>query len=253
MGRPMPRTDIASRSAPASRRLLPVLLAAFLLAGLQAAGCGDGGDGDGQAAPRTVQPAGVYRYATEGFERIGGPLPGRLAYPATTTITVDRVGCELSERWDAGPERWAQWRYCVTGGTWRLRGVTDHHEFFGRVERYSYRCSGRRVPRPGRIAEGFRWTDRCRAEGIGAVAEGVVVSLAPIAAAGSLQPAVHLRVKATLTGKVRGGYTMNTWLRRSDGLLLRRTMRSSTTVDSIVPDVPARERYSLRLRSTRPD
>jgi hypothetical protein len=235
------------------RRLLPAL-AACLLTGLPAAGCGDGGDGDEEpATPRTVQATGVYRYATEGSERIGGPLPGRIAYPATSTVTVDRIGCELSERWDAGPERWAQWRYCVTGGTWRLRGVTDHHEFFGRVERYSYRCSGRSVPRPDRIAEGFRWTDRCRAEGIGAVAQGMVVAIDPIEAAGSLQLAVHLRVRASFSGKVRGGYTMDTWLRRSDGLLLRRTMRSSTTVDSIVPDVPVRERYTLRLRSTRPD
>jgi hypothetical protein len=232
---------------------LAIIVAACALAVLPASGCGDG-DGESDSAARpSVQAPGVYEYETEGSERIGGPLPGRLSYPATTTVTVDRTGCELSERWDAGPERWTQWRYCITGGTWRLRGVTDNHEFFGRVERHSYRCTGRAVPRPARIAEGFRWTDRCRAEGIAAVAEGEVVSIGPLQAAGAAQQAVHLRVRATLTGKVRGGYTLESWLRRSDGLLLRRTMRSSTTVDSIVDDVPARERYTLRLRSTTPD
>jgi hypothetical protein len=231
------------------------LLALFLCApAALASGCGDesGGKPNPPAQPPGVQAPGVYRYATTGTERIGGPLPGRHVYPPTTTVTVEKEGCQLTERWDALPERWAEWRYCVTGGTWRLRGVTDHHEFFGQAERYSYLCTGRPVPRPAQIEPGFRWIDRCRATGTNAVARGLVVAIEPIEVAGSPQDAVHLRVRATLEGRVRGAYTMDSWLRREDGLLLRRTLSSATTVDSIVKNVPDRERYSLRLRSTRP-
>lgn len=230
------------------------LLAAPALALLLVSGCGD--DSGGPAAPvrpEGVQAPGVYRYATEGFERVGGPLPGRHRFGPTSTVTVDLSGCEVVERWDAIPERWAEWTYCVTGGTWRLRSVTDQHEFFGQVESYSYRCSGRAVPRPARIETGFRWTDRCRARGTVAVARGEVVSIGPIAAGGRRVEAVRLRIRTTLSGRARGAYTMESWLRRTDGLLLRRALDSRTLVRSSVGNVPARERYAMRIRSLEPD
>src|SRR5688572_25759970 len=148
---------------PALNHLCAALAACVLVLCLGACGGEDAGTEPPAPPPAQTQPAGVYRYATEGFERIGGPLPGRLAYPATTTIAVAHSGCTLTERWEARPERYAEWRYCVTGTAWRLRSVTDYHEFFGNAQRRAYRCSGRAVPRPARIEEGFRWTDRCRA------------------------------------------------------------------------------------------
>ena len=231
-------------------RFAPVL---FILCAVLA-GCGDGSSEEPQAParPAGVQPQGVYRYATEGFERIGGPLPGRLRYPATTTITVDAFGCTLSERWEARPERYAEWRYCVTGRTWRLRSVTDYHEFFGNAQRRAYRCSGRAVPRPARIPEGFRWTDRCRARRTTAVARGEVLAIERVAVGGERVAAVRLRVRTRLGGDVRGSYEMDSWLRRSDGLLLRRTFESESRVQAIVGSVPAREEYELQLRSLRP-
>ena len=230
-------------------------LAACAVLALLLAGCGgDEGNGAGEPAQpaATVQPAGEYRYATEGFERIGGPLPGRLSYPSTTTITVDSFGCTLSERWDARPERYAEWRYCVTGDTWRLRSVTDYHEFFGNAQRREYRCSGRPVPRPARIEPGFTWTDRCRARRTTAVARGEVVGTERLRVAAESVAAVHLRVRTRLGGDVRGRYSMDSWLRRSDGLLLRRTFSSDSRVDAIIGSVPAHEEYELRLRSLTP-
>jgi hypothetical protein len=232
----------------------PGTLIACALAALALAGCG--GDGDKPPAPGkpalAVQPTGVYRYATEGFERIGGPLPGRLRYPAVTTIAVRTSGCTLSERWEARRERYAEWRYCVTGDTWRLRSVLDFHEFFGNVERRAYRCGGRAVPRPDAIAAGFRWTDRCRAAETTAVASGTVVGIEDVRVRGTRVAAVHLRVHTRLGGDVRGAYTMDSWLRRNDGLLLRRSFVSDSLVDSIVGRVPAHEEYELRLRSPTP-
>ena len=131
--------------------------------------------------------------------------------------------------------------------------MTDHHEFFGRAEEYSYRCSGRRVPRPARIAEGFRWTERCRASRTSAVARGEVVSVGPVRAAGTTVEAVHLRVRTALSGRVQGAYVLDSWLRRKDGLLLRRTFDSETRARSVVGTVPARERYTLSIRALEPD
>ena len=64
--------------------------------------------------------------------------------------------------------------------------------------------------------------------------------------------AVHLRVRTRLGGDVRGAYTMDSWLRRADGLLLRRTFRSDSRVDAIIGPVPAHEEYELKLRSLTP-
>jgi len=232
--------------------LVAALSCAALTAGVAA--CGESGSDPEPrpTRPEGVQPQGVYRYATEGFERIGGPLPGRLRYPSTTEITVEAFGCTLSERWEARPERYAEWRYCVTGRTWRLRSVTDYHEFFGNAQRRVYRCSGRAVPRPAAIRPGFRWTDRCRARRTTAVARGEVIAIERVAIGGERVPAVRLRVRTRLGGDVRGSYVMDSWLRRSDGLLLRRTFESESRVQAIVGSVPAREQYELRLRSLRP-
>ena len=232
--------------------LVAAMSCAALAAGVAA--CGESGSDPEPrpTRPEGVQPQGVYRYATEGFERIGGPLPGRLRYPSTTEITVEAFGCTLSERWEARPERYAEWRYCVTGRTWRLRSVTDYHEFFGNAQRRVYRCSGRAVPRPAAIRPGFRWTDRCRARRTTAVARGEVIAIERVAIGGERVPAVRLRVRTRLGGDVRGSYVMDSWLRRSDGLLLRRTFESESRVQAIVGSVPAREQYELRLRSLRP-
>jgi hypothetical protein len=238
----------------APRRHSCVTLAICTFVALSLGACGD--DGAEQERPAqpgaTTQPSGVYRYATEGFERIGGPLPGRLSYPRTTKITVERYGCTLSERWEARPERYAEWRYCVTGATWRLRSVTDYHEFFGNAQRRAYRCSGRPVPRPARIREGFSWTDRCRARRTTAVARGEVVAHEQVAVGGEDVGAVHLRVRTRLGGDVRVAYTMDSWLRRTDGLLLRRSFRGDSRVEAIVGSVPAHEEYELRLRWLQP-
>jgi hypothetical protein len=232
------------------RTALTFLAVSFVLAG--APGCGDGSGENRAPTPAGTQPEGVYEYSTAGLERIGGPLPGRHRYGATSTVTVGISDCELTERWDARPARWAEWRYCVTGDTWRLQSVTDHHEFFGQIEETSYRCSGRRVPRPAQIEPGFEWTDRCRARRVSAVARGEVVSIGPLALGGGRVEAVRLRIRTAFTGRVTGGYVLESWLRRSDGLLLRRTFASETRVRSAVGTVPARERYSLRIRSLRP-
>jgi hypothetical protein len=63
---------------------------------------------------------------------------------------------------------------------------------------------------------------------------------------------VRLRIRTTFTGRVTGAYVMDSWLRRSDGLLLRRTFESETRVRSAVGSVPVRELYSLRIRSLEP-
>ena len=114
-------------------------------------------------------------------------------------------------------------------------------------------AAGRAVPRPARIEEGFRWTDRCRAREHDGGRARRGRSATPACACGEKRvTAVHLRVRTRLGGDVRGAYTMDSWLRRTDGLLLRRTFGSDSRVDAIIGAVPAHEEYELKLRSLTP-
>ena len=60
-------------------------------------------------------------------------------------------------------------------------------------------------------------------------------------------------MRTALSGRVQGAYVLDSWLRRTDGLLLRRTFDSETRARSVVGTVPARERYTLSIRALEPD
>jgi hypothetical protein len=235
-------------------RMKPVL--ALLLAASMLAGCGGG---SGSPLPRTPPPPaaatqkpGTYSYATRGFDSVRALVTGRHEYPPRTTVTVSKEGCTLLERWDAFPERWSESRSCIEGDRWRLASLVDYHEFFGESLRERYDCSGELIPRPAQIRTGFRWTDSCRALDGAAALGGTALGGRTLKVGGKRVRTVLLRLRATLRGRVRGLNVVDSWLLRSNGLLVRREVRSDTRVDSAVGTVAGVERYTLRLRSLEP-
>jgi len=187
-------------------------------------------------------------------EQIGGPPAGPPSLrAAASTITVDLSGCELTERWDGTPERWREWRYCVEGDEWQLRSVPTTTSFFGRVEEYSIAGSGRRVPRPAQVEEGFRWTDRCRARAIPGDRTRRSGLRGAVKAAGATVEAV-LPARAHRAERARAGRVpARLWLRRKGRPAAARTFDSETSVRSVIGTVPARERYELSIRTLEPD
>ena len=217
------------------RRHVPPPLAACALARAVPVGaCGDDGRRAGSAPAQPV--AARSRRASTGTRPRASSgsaarCPGASRIRARRRSQSRRYGCTLSERWEARPERYAEWRYCITGATWRLRSVTDYHEFFGNAQRRAYRCSGRAVPRPERIEPGFRWTDRCRARRTTAVARGEVLgdrARRGRRESGSPRCTCGCARGSAATSAAR--YTMDSWLRRTDGLLLRRIFSSDSRV-----------------------
>jgi len=229
------------------------VVAALLAAGALAA-CGGSSDKPSQASPgAAVQKTGLYSYATRGADRVQAIVSGRHAYPAVTSVSVARQGCDLIERWTALPERWSEFTSCIEGSRWRLLSLVDYHEFFGESVEQRYDCHGRFVPRPALIPTGFRWTDRCTSPNSSATLEGTALGTKVQKVAGKPVRTVLIRLRARLRGDVRGTYVIDSWLQRTNGLLVRREVQSDTVVASAVGTVKGSERYSLQLRSLAPD
>jgi hypothetical protein len=220
------------------------------------AGCGGGDEGTARSEPGPQRPPvaagaaprpGTYSYRTRGHERVRAVIAARLRYPRRSTVTYSRGGCGTTERWSAGSRRSTTSSYCLEPGGRRLRSLVDVHEFFGQPFRLGYRCKGPVVAPARALRAGQSWTDRCRALGASVAAPQRVVGLERLRSGGHRVPAVHLRTRARFAGVIRGTSTIDSWLARRDGLLLRRTVRSDSRVESPIGAVQARERYELVL------
>ncbi len=78
-----------------------------------------------------------------------------------------------------------------------------------------------------------------------------VIGFDRVTVAGAPIDAVHLRAAATLKGDPDGTDTRDSWLRRSDGLLLRRVDHSKAHVDA-GGGSQFSENYELNLLSPKP-
>ena len=171
---------------------------------------------------------------------------------ALETVTVAAARCGYSERWEPRPERVTEWRFCTQGRRWRLAALFDYHEFFGQAVTQRFTCQGRLVPRPTVVRVGFRWTDRCRGAGSRVTVRYVAEREQVLRVGGAAMRTVLIRARARLRGRIDGLNAYDSWLSRTDGLLVRRRVRSATSIDTPFGKVGDRERYSLELRSLKP-
>jgi hypothetical protein len=203
------------------------------------------------APTRTDVPeAGVYEYATKGFEEadlLGG---SRHDYPDRTTIAIVATECGFDQTWTALDKRRESWNLCRERDGLRPTRFADVHSFYGRTDDRSYECSGGQWPLDagGPAAtitctrEGVSRTDRVRAVG----AEGLEVDGRKVAT-------IHLRVRTRMQGTTDGSATFDWWLDRATGLPVRVTADVSNKSDTpIGTRAGYTERYELNLVSLEP-
>jgi hypothetical protein len=199
-----------------------------------------------------IPPFGVYRYATDGSESIDTTAFSTAHnYDGVSTIALTPSRCGIRERWQPLVERWTEGNLCVGADSTHVVWVRDFHEFFGRSKEVSYDCTGGYAPYAGQLRPGDRWQTRCTSDQGTVVSRVEVVGLESVRVAGEPIEAVHLRARATLDGDPDGSDVRDSWIRRSDGLLLRRTDRSKAHVD-VAGGGDFEERYELRLLGTEP-
>ncbi len=180
-----------------------------------------------------IPPFGVYRYLTTGAEEIESTAASTgHQYGRLTAITITPTRCGVKERWQPLVQSWTEGELCLAPTSSRVISVRNFHEFFGESKLVRYTCRGGSAPYSAELRPGMAWVTRCRSD------EGTVISHVSVRGLGKIKvgrkaiEAVHLHSAVTLSGNPDGTDTQDSWLRRSDGLLLRRTESSKAHVSA---------------------
>lgn len=195
---------------------------------------------------------GVYRYAIDGGESMDAVIgTAGHDYDGVSTIAITPSPCGVEERWQILVNRWTEAELCRAKGASRLERLRDSHEFYGEVKNLSYACRGDEIPNASDLRSGMRWTVVCSAEDASIESRTHAVGIESIEIAGRYIDAVHTRSSILLEGEVSGRDQREEWRRRSDGLLLRRTVDVDANVE-VIGSADYSESYSLTLLSTEP-
>ena len=196
---------------------------------------------------------GVYLYRTDGSEKLDTAVfGGTHDYRGRSTITVAPSPCGVRERWQVLTGRWNDSAVCqAPDGRLRATFFGEHHEFFGTASAASYPCRHSDEPEPRDYRIGLRWTISC-SDSEGSVRfRSRVVAFRPIEVDGEPVPAFKIASRVRIDGEVSGASFVSDWRRRSDGLLLYRTVDTTATVD-VIGGGSYGEKYSLAILSTVP-
>ena len=203
------------------------------------------------SAPSPI-PAGVYVYATSGFEKTDALTGVTHRYPRRSTITVAAVDCGVGLTWRVLKGRSTEWIYCVVPQGWLLARQDERHTFFGRTERTTYECETTPI-RPAEPSVGMRWRVLdCGTEGTDERGAVRVVGLPRVLVGAVTVGTVHVRKTTTFAGAIRGTSRHDVWFDANSGLPVKVVMVSRTTNDSPIGDVHYEEAVTLRLLSLEP-
>jgi hypothetical protein len=205
---------------------------------------GRSGHGGGPGEPAL----GVYRYATRGSESAHSPIASATHdYGGVSTIVLSPGRCGELERWQVLTGRWTEAEACPGshGGEFK---ATEFHEFFGVGREDRFRCRAGSTAGSSVVRVGARFSSSCRSDGSSISSDSRVVGFEKVPVAGKALDAVHLVSRSLLEGETSGTARREEWRRRSDGLLLRRTVDSDATMGAI----HYTEHYTIRLLEPKP-
>jgi hypothetical protein len=216
----------------------------------------------GETQPTTTTPAlpagarvpaaGVYAYATTGFEQAELLGTSRHAYPASTALTVVPGGCGFTSTWQPLDKRSERWTTCAGPGTLTPTRFDDVHSFFGRTDQRSYACTGGPIALSA-DARPRATTRTCAKPGTTRTDRVRVVGDERLTVGGAEVDTVHVHTERRTTGATRGGGTTDSWLVRATGLPVRVVVANDNRTDTpIGKPVHYVERYRLELESLEP-
>lgn len=220
----------------------------------------DGGEataaGDGDAPP-----AGVYVYATSGYEQVDALTGSRHDYPEETTVTLSPTddGC-LRQRWEPLQQRWDEDVLCpADGGAWERPESTLFHSFFNQDETRAYECTGDPYVPPPDAEPGttFSWTcDSPGSEHSGNSHEdgtGEVVGVEQVEVEGVERDALHVRYETTVSGDSTGAGELDVWYALDRWpLVLRQVREGGNASETMIGTVNYDESYELVLTAWDP-
>lgn len=198
-------------------------------------------------APQRRRPeAGVYRYATTGWEELSTP-GSRRSFPAETAQTVTHTDCGFTQRWQPFEERSDTFALCTAdGGHMVLAHAEVHRAFYGHGHDQRFTCEPTAAP------PGAAWAARCD-DGDATTME---VTARPageevLDVAGQPVPTRKVLLDSHLEGDTAGDRRAVSWL-AEDGLLVRTEVTSDLRVQGPFGPVRYREEHQLQLADRTP-
>ena len=162
-------------------------------------------------------------------------------YPATTTIALTRSGCGARLRWQALTQRSTTWVLCRSPHGIVERSSEEVHDFFGKVDRTSYRCVN------------ARGTFTCVSPHGRELGVAVDLGRETIAVGDTRVDTVHIRTTAQISGGDRGTETVDWWLAPNTAAPVRIAFSSRTSrKEPIIGAAHYSEHAVLRLASLEP-
>ncbi|HEV2890783.1 MAG TPA: hypothetical protein VGX28_10460 [Frankiaceae bacterium] len=199
------------------------------------------------ADPDNRTPAGVYAYATTGYETADAGVPrARHDYPRETSLTVRHVPCGSSVRWDANEDRWDDVSVCAASDHTKVTAYKSFHRFFGQSETRDYRCYGTSYLRPPPGVR--RWSFDCTTADAKAATVATVVGVETVGGTRAL----HVHYDTTLTGTNRGTNPQDFWIALDGPYVVRQASRVDAEVVTPWGTITYHEEYDLVLKSRTP-
>lgn len=211
------------------------------------------GTADEGTQPEPAFPAvGVYVYETTGFEKLDALGGSRHDYPSETTIVLRRSDCGITESWQPLEGRVDVRQLCEAPGRHRLDWYESTRSFFGQSDSRRLDCDDDASSLVVGAAPGDVYEFRCSDPNTDARNRAEVLGRERITIGGEAVEALRLRAVSGVTGDSRARSVIESWIRPSDGLTLKRVSTLDGTSPGPGGDVSYHEEYSLTLRSLAP-
>lgn len=198
-----------------------------------------------------VPEPGVYRYQTTGSEHFDALVGSTHDFNGLSSITLTVTDCGVREHWRVLEERWSKAELCLGDRGARLQRLIEYHEFFGQSRQTEYTCHEDPVPFTRDLRVGMSWETRCRSDESRMRTRAKVEAVEQVTVKGTSYPALRISSKTTLTGDPAGTAERVSWMRRTDGLLLKRTSTSTARVRA-AGGGQVDENFTLELISATP-
>lgn len=196
---------------------------------------------------RPARPAaGVYRYATDGFEELDTRGSHR-RFPQQTVQTVHHTDGGFRQVWEPLEERRDEHVLSTETQPHRLVTTATSRSFFGQQRDQRFSCSAADTGARG-------WTVRCEDEA-GTTRMTVTTRVEGTerrTVRGADVEVTRLGVVAELSGATEGRRTSTTWTRVGDGLLVAADVEGEVETDGPFGRVRYREEYTLDLLDLEP-
>lgn len=199
------------------------------------------------------EPAlGVYRYATRGAESAASPIFDTTHdYYGVSTIALSDGRCGQRERWQVLDGRWSETEACLPPHGKATATVTEFHEFFEVGQKDVFHCLASANSAPTELKPGTRFDSSCESDDSSIETSSRVVGVEKIDVGYETFDAIHIESRSTFKGANSGTAKRSELRRRSDGLLLRRSVASEADSGQ-AGGTHYSEHYTIRLLSTTP-